>query len=215
MILAQVFQIIVKAYIKRRISYSNTYRFEKNFSTLYKFYKPSVKFATITISTTLFVSLLIPLIAVTLSASDGYFLLLVFRAFSYCDQLSWSPFYARLPLIHQDFRADNKNSMKQYSYAAKKVLLLFTLLVLIISGILLLPIVQLFFDYHFSVLVIPLFTIMLLNRAIANEYANTIYEKNIEIHSYSYCADILEFSNFCFSASISTTQYNYILSELG
>ena len=181
MILAQVLQLVVKACIKRSIGYSNKYKYTKKLTTLYNFYEPSVKFATTTISTTLFVSLIIPLIAVSLSAPRGYFLLLSFRILSYCDQLSWSPFYARLPMIHQDFRNYQKTSMTQYSYAAKKVLLLFTLLSLGAISMLLVPSVQLFFDYQFSVIVIPLVAIMWLNRAVAMNMQLLFATKNIEI----------------------------------
>lgn len=180
MIITQLIQLLVKSYIKSRIIYSNNYTYSNTSSTLYNFYRPSFKFATTTFSTTLFVSLIVPLIAVSLSDSQGYFLLLVFRVITYCDQLSWSSFYARLPLIHHDFRADGKLSIKKYSYAAKKVLLIFLLLSLAAVSILFLPSVQQLLDYQISAIIIPLLIVMLFNRAVAMNMQILFAIKNIE-----------------------------------
>lgn len=180
MIFSQFMQLVVKTYMKTRIKYSGKYVYHKSISTLYNFYRPSFKFATTTFSTTLFVSLAVPMVSVRLPAAEGYFLLLAFRLLTYCDQLSWSPFYARLPLIHQDFRSDIKMSVEKYSNASQKVLRLFTVMSLGVVIFLLAPVVQLLFDFQLSIIIIPLLMIMLLNRAIAMNVQILFAIKNIE-----------------------------------
>lgn len=181
MILSQILQLLVKNYIKIKIRYSQEYHYANEFSTLYYFYRPALKFSTITISTTLFVSLIIPLIAVSVPASQGYFLLLAFRVLTYCDQLSWSPFYSRLPMIHQDFNKNDKMSMQYYQQAAKKVLIIFTILSIGVIGILCVPRVQLLLDYQVSLIVIPLFIILFSNRAVAMNIQILFAKKNISV----------------------------------
>ena len=204
MIFSQLIQFLVKTYIKNRIRYSKVYVYQKSISTLYDFYRPSFKFAMTTFSTTLFVSLTVPLVAVRLPAAEGYFLLLFFRLLTYCDQLSWSPFYARLPLIHQDFRSNINLNIEKYSYAAKKVLLLFIVMSLGVFSLLQVPIFQLFFDYHSSIIVIPLLMIMILNRAIAMNMQILFAINKIEPPYVHLMMTLL-------SLTIFVTQTNYLL----
>lgn len=169
MIFAQFTQFLVKSFFKSRICYQGKYIFGTGLSTRLDFFRPSIKFSAITFSTTLFVALALPIVAVSLSASDGYFLLLIFRVLTYCDQLSWSPFYATLPLIHQDFQSDAKNSHSKYFRALNQVLIYFISLSVISILVLALPYVQRLFSYQLTSIGVPLFIIMLLNRVIAME----------------------------------------------
>ena len=168
LIIASITSLILKSFFVIRYEYDQNYDSLSNNFFFIRTLKESGAITLFSYSTTILISLMVPVFAQSLATDEGIFLLVVFRAFTYCDQFSWAPFYSSLPLIFSEIKANREKTIYNYKKKMRSVVAIYCILSIGALFVLMTELAQNLMGYRFFLHIsFVIFVILISNRVLA------------------------------------------------